>query len=138
MPIVPQFHGKKFSIVLTRDEEDALHQAEVLMGTAHWRAGRLWLECAGAAEIPIPDELLSRVRRVAPELRGILGDPEYSIVLNAGDCAEVNAPARPERAGACVELASTVSSPAGNSIGVMAFPTKSSQEHPTDKLLRMV
>jgi hypothetical protein len=138
MPIVPQFHGKKFRIVLAQDEGVSPRQCEVVNGTAHWRGGCLWLDCDAGPEISIAEETLSRVRRVAPELRGILGDPEYSIVLNAGDCAEVNAPTRPERAGAGAELASTVSSPAGNSMGVMAFPTKNSQEHPTDKLLRMV
>jgi len=138
MPVVPQFHGKKFSVILERDEGVSPRRCEVVIGTAHWSAGSWWLDRGPDSEFPMAEEMLSRVRRVAPELRGILGDPEYSIVLNAGGWAEVNAPTRPERAGGCAECAGTASRPAGDRLVVVPLPTKESQEHPTDKLLRMV
>jgi hypothetical protein len=100
MPVIPQFHGKKISVLLAQDGGTSPRRCEVLVGTAHWRAGRLWLDCGPARGIPIPKELLSRVRRVAPELRGILGEPEFYILWKAGGLEESDAPPAPERAAA--------------------------------------
>ena len=37
----------------------------------------------GVPEFPIPDEMLDRIKPVAPEMRDILGGTSYSVMLNA-------------------------------------------------------
>ena len=138
MPVIPQFHGKKVSVVLAQGGGTSPRRCEVIVGTAHWRAGRWWLDRSPAPEIPIPKELLSRVRRVAPELRGILGEPELCIVWPAGCLEESEAPSAPERAAACARRGRTLFSPSRDKKVLVTLPTTRSREHPTDKLLRMV
>ena len=57
----------------------------VMTGIAKWQNGHLSLyRGEDTPEFPIPDDTLDRIKPVASEVREILGDAEYSIMLSVG------------------------------------------------------
>ncbi len=82
-------------VILVQDEGPTLGQGIVLTGVltgiAKQREGHLFLDRGpDLPEFPIPDEALPRIQRIAPELRGLLGGPDYAILLNGRLDSEQN------------------------------------------------
>ena len=83
MPVLAHFQDKKFAVILVKDEGAKDREVVVLTGTAKWREGHLFVHRGrGVPEFPIPDEMLDRIKPVAPEMRDILGGTGYSVMLN--------------------------------------------------------
>ena len=57
----------------------------VLTGIANWKNGHLSVyRGEDTPEFPVPDNTLDRIKTVAPEVREILEEAEYSVTLSVG------------------------------------------------------
>ena len=82
-------HDKKFAMILFQDDGTEDGQWTVVAGVAKWRDGHLFVHRGmDIPEFPVPDDTLDRVKPVLPEVREILEDAEFSIMLTVGPLPE--------------------------------------------------
>ncbi len=82
MPMIQSLDGKKVSLILGPPGGGSFAGCDVLTGTAHCRAGRLFLDRGRHfLELAIPDDVQLNIQPVAPELRAILYGTEFTILL---------------------------------------------------------
>ena len=83
MPIVQALDGKKLSLILAQPKCVSVFDCAVLTGIARWRGGHLFLDRGRHfLDLQVPDEVVSRIQRIAPELRGILYGAEYMVSIS--------------------------------------------------------
>jgi hypothetical protein len=82
-------HDKKFAIILVEDDGTEDGEWIVLSGVAKWRGGQLFVHRGmDVPEFPIPQESFDRIKPVAREVRQILEEADYSIMLTVGTIPE--------------------------------------------------
>jgi hypothetical protein len=77
--------NRKFAIIMVEDDGSKDGGWVVMTGIAKWQNGHLSLyRGEDIPEFPIPDDTLDRIKLVAPEVKEILEEAEYSIMLSVG------------------------------------------------------
>jgi hypothetical protein len=84
-PDLAYLHDRKFAVIMVEDDGTEDGDWVVLSGIAKWRDGQLTIDRGmDVPEFPIPDTALDRIKPVAPEVRHILYDADYSVTLSVG------------------------------------------------------
>jgi hypothetical protein len=82
-------HDKKLAVILVGDDGTEDGEWIVLAGVAKWRGGQLFMHRGmNAPEFLIPEETVERIKPVAPDVRDVLEDADYSVVLTVGPIPE--------------------------------------------------
>jgi hypothetical protein len=82
-------HNKKLAIIMIEKNGDEDSEGVVITGIAKWQNGHLSVyRGEDTPEFPIPDDTLDRIKLVAPEVKDILEEAEYSIMLSVGPIPE--------------------------------------------------
>jgi hypothetical protein len=88
-PDLTHIHDKRFAVIFVEDDGTEDGNWTVLVGVAKWRNGHLFVHRGmDVPEFPIPDDTLDRVKPVAPEVRVILEEADYSTMLRVGPLPE--------------------------------------------------
>jgi len=101
MPVdLAYLHDHKFAVIMVEDDGSEDGEWVVLSGIAKWRNGTLSVHRGmDTPEFPIPDSALDRVKRVAPDVKHILYDADYSVMLSVGPIPPSDDPASYEHTG---------------------------------------
>ena len=80
---------KSFTVVLVYDDGTAQGDWRLLPGVAEWREGRLYLHSTlDIDDLLIPASAYDEIKPVTPEVRGLLGDAEYFLVMHIAPLPE--------------------------------------------------
>jgi hypothetical protein len=74
---------KPFTVVLVYDDGSAQGDIRLLPGVAEWSEARVLIHPAGEVDdFIIPASVLDDIKPATPELRHLLGEAEYYVVLH--------------------------------------------------------
>ena len=82
MPDLSYLHQKPFTVALIYDDGSAQGDIRLLQGMAEWHDARLLLHPAGDLDdFVVPPAVYEEIKPVTAELRALLGEAEYYVVL---------------------------------------------------------
>lgn len=82
-------NGKNFAVVILEGDDADSVEGAAIFGIAKWRDGQFFVHHSDEfPDFPVPHDALERIRPVSREVRDILADAEYFVVLNLGPLPE--------------------------------------------------
>jgi hypothetical protein len=81
-------HGRKIAVVVVEEGADSAGEAWVVLGTGHAAAGALTIGVDGGGAIPVPPAWLPRIRKVTADVKDLVDQGEYFLVLRASELPE--------------------------------------------------